>query len=91
MSSRRISLTTVAIGVAIMQFVLPVPALAGINDGRTPRWRIEVNPIDGGGSSIAPEFKMAMYENLVTELTKSRSFQQCCAAAIVAQTAFRIS
>ena len=74
MSSRRISLTAVAIGVAIMQFVLPVPALAGINDGRTPQWRIEVNPIDAGGSSIAPEFKMAMYENLVTELTKSTQF-----------------
>jgi hypothetical protein len=74
MSSRRISLTAVAIGVAIMQFVLPVPALAGINDGRTPQWRIEGNPIDAGGSSIAPEFKMAMYENLVTELTKSTQF-----------------
>ena len=74
MSSRRISLTAVAIGVAIMQFVLPVHALAGINDGRVPQWRIEVNPIDAGGSSIAPEFKMAMYENLVTELTKSTQF-----------------
>jgi hypothetical protein len=74
MSSRRISLTAVAIGVAIMQFVLPVPALAGINDGRVPQWRVEVNPIDAGGSSIAPEFKMAMYENLVTELTKSTQF-----------------
>ena len=74
MSSRRISLTAVAIGVAIMQFVLPVPALAGINDGRTPQCRIEVNPVDAGGSSIAPEFKIAMYENLVTELTKSTQF-----------------
>ena len=74
MSSRRISLTAVAIGVAIMQFVLPVPTLAGINDGRAPQWRIEVNPIDAGVSSIAPEFKMAMYENLVTELTRSTQF-----------------
>ena len=74
MSSRRISLTAVAIGVAIMQFVLPVPALAGINDGRAPQWRIEVNPIDAGGSGIAPEFKIGIYENLVTELTKSTQF-----------------
>jgi len=74
MSSRRISLTAVAVGVAIMQFVLPVPALAGINDGRVPQWRVEVNPIDAAGSSIAPEFKIAMYENLVTELTKSTQF-----------------
>ena len=74
MSSRRISLIAVVVGVAIMQFVLPVPALAGINDGRVPEWRVEVNPIDAGGSSIAPEFKMAMYENLVTELTRSTRF-----------------
>jgi hypothetical protein len=74
MSSRRISLTAVAIGVAIVQFVLPIPALAGINDGRAPQWRVEVNPIDAGGSSIAPEFKIAIYENLVTELTKAKQF-----------------
>jgi hypothetical protein len=55
-------------------FILPVPALAGINDGRVPQWRVEVNLIDAGGSSIAPEFKIAIYENLVTELTKSKQF-----------------
>jgi len=74
MSSRIVSLTAVAIGVAIVQFVLPVSALAGINRGRAPQWRVEVKPIDAGGSSIAPEFKIALYENLVTEVTKSKQF-----------------
>jgi len=74
MSSRIISLTAVAIGVAIVQFVLPVSALAEINRGPVPRWRVEVNPIDARGSSIAPEFKIAIYENLVTEVTKSKQF-----------------
>ena len=74
MLSRRISLTAVAIGVAIVQCVLPVPALAGINHGRAPQWRLEVNPIDAGASSIAPEFKIAIYENLVTEVTKAKQF-----------------
>ena len=74
MSSRRMSLTAVAIGVAIVQFVLPVPALAGINHGRVPQWKVEVNQIDAGGSSIAPEFKIAIYENLVTELTEAKQF-----------------
>jgi len=74
MPSRRISLTAVAIGIAIAQFVLRVPALAGVNDGRVPQWKVEVNPIDAGGSSIAPEFKISIYENLVTELTKSKQF-----------------
>jgi len=65
----------VAIGIAIVQSVLPVPALAGTNYGRrVPRWRVEVNQIDAGGSNIAPEFKVAIYENLVMELTKAKQF-----------------
>jgi len=74
MSSRSMSLTAVAIGVAIAQCVLPVPTLAGINQARVPQWNVEVNQIDAGGSSIAPEFKVAIYENLVTELTKAKQF-----------------
>ena len=74
MPSRRISLTAVAIGIAIVQFVLPVPALARINYGRVPQWRVEINQIDAGNSNIAPEFKIAIYENLLTELTKAKQF-----------------
>jgi hypothetical protein len=74
MPSRRLSLTAIAIGVAIVQSVLPVPALAGINNGHVPRWRVEVNQIDAGSSGIAPEFKIAIYENLLTELTKAKQF-----------------
>jgi hypothetical protein len=74
MPSRRISLTAVAIGIAIVQFVLPVPVLARINHGRVPQWRVETNQIDAGNSNIAPEFKISIYENLVTELTKAKQF-----------------
>jgi hypothetical protein len=74
MPSRRISLTAVAIGIAIVQSVLPVRARAGINDGRVLQWKVEVNPIDAGDSSITPEFRVAIYENLVTELTKAKQF-----------------
>jgi hypothetical protein len=74
MPSRRISLTAVAIGVAIVHSALTVPALAGVNHGRVPQWRVEVDQIDAGGSSISPEFKVAIYENLMTELTKAKQF-----------------
>ena len=67
-------MTAVAIGVAIVQSVLPVPALAGNNHRHVPQWRVEVNQIDAGGSRIAPEFKIAIYENLVTELTEAKQF-----------------
>src|SRR5208282_474312 len=74
MLSNRISLTVVAIGVAIVQCVSAVPALAKTNHGGVPQWRVEVNQLDAGGSNIAPEFKVAIYENLVTELTKAKQF-----------------
>jgi len=67
-------LTAVAIGIAIVQSVLPVPAPAEINSGRGPQWRVEVNQIDSGSSNVAPDFKAAIYENLVTELTKAKQF-----------------
>jgi hypothetical protein len=74
MSSRRISFIAVATGVAIVQSVLSVPALAESNHGRVPQWRVEVNQLDAAGSNIAPEFKVAIYENLVTELTNAKQF-----------------
>ena len=75
MPSRRMSLTAIAIGMAIVQFVLPVPALARINHGRVPQWRVEINQIEAGKSNIAPEFKVSIYENLVTELSKAKQFK----------------
>jgi hypothetical protein len=74
MSNRGILLTAVAAGVTIVQLVLAVPANAGVNHWHVPQWRVEVNQIDAGGSNLAPEFKIAIYENLVTELTKSKQF-----------------
>lgn len=74
MPSRRTSLTAVAIGIAIVQSVLTVPALAGNNHGPVPKWSVEINQVDAGGSNVAPEFKVAIYENLVIELTKAKQF-----------------
>ena len=67
-------MTAVAAGVTIVQFVLPVSANAGVNHWHVPQWKVEVNQIDAGGSNLGPEFKIAIYENLVTELTKSTQF-----------------
>jgi hypothetical protein len=74
MLSRRTLLTAIVIGIAIVRFVSPIPAVAGINHGRMHQWRVEVNQVDAGDSNIAPEFKAAIYENLVTELTKAKQF-----------------
>ena len=70
MPSRRMSLTAVAIGIAIM----PVSVLAGATRGRVAQWSVEVNQVEAGDSNVAPEFKAAIYENVVIELTKAKQF-----------------
>lgn len=74
MPNSRTSLTTVAIGIALIQSAIAVPALAGVNPAPVAQWTVELNQVDTGGSNIAPEFKVAIYENLVTELTKTKRF-----------------
>ena len=65
-----------ALEAILADFPAAVIVLEGHCDerGSAPQWRVEVNQIDAGGSSIAPEIKIAIYENLVTELTKSKQF-----------------
>src|SRR3984893_4027657 len=45
-----------------------------MNHGSAPQWSVEVHQIDAGSSRYAPEFKIAIYENLLTELTKAKQF-----------------
>jgi hypothetical protein len=70
MPSRRILFTAVMIEVAMM----PLAVLAGATRGGVAQWGVQVNQVDAGDSAIAPEFKVAIYENLVTELTKTKRF-----------------
>lgn len=70
MSSRRISLALIVAGVVM----LPVGALATIVHGRTSQWRVQINQVDAGDSNLAPEFKTAIYEYLMSEVAKKGQF-----------------
>lgn len=72
MKSSRI--TSAAIAAAIIQCSLTLPVLAGPNYKMVPQWSVVVDQIDSGDSSIAPEFKVAIYENLLLELAKTKQF-----------------
>jgi hypothetical protein len=39
-----------------------------------PKWSVEVNQVETGSLNIAPEFTVAIYENLVEELARSKQF-----------------
>lgn len=69
--SRRSSLPAV---VAIGLSVLTVPVLAGGARSATAQWSVEVDQIDAGALNVAPEFKIATYENLLVELAKTKTF-----------------
>jgi hypothetical protein len=70
MRSRNLLWAAVAAGIAM----LPVAALAADGHGRVAPWSVQVNQVDAGNTNLAPEFKAAIYENLVTELTKTKEF-----------------
>ncbi len=72
--SRRASLAAITLGIAIIESTLTLPALAEANDSAVPQWSVEVKQVDAGDLNIEPEFKIAIYENLLEELVKSKQF-----------------
>jgi len=53
---------------------LTVPALAGVNRTGVAQWKVVVDQVDAGGLNVAPEFRVAIYENLLDELVKTKQF-----------------
>jgi hypothetical protein len=66
--------TSAAIVAAIIQCSMALPVVAGPERKVLPRWNVAVDQIDSGDSGIAPEFKVAIYESLLTELAKTKQF-----------------
>lgn len=40
------------------------------------RWSIQVNKVDPGDVNLTPEFRIAIYESLLSELTKTKQFER---------------
>jgi hypothetical protein len=72
--TRRASLAAITVAIAIIESTLTLPALAEANDSAVPQWSVEVKQVDAGDLHIEPEFKIAIYENLLEELVKSKQF-----------------
>jgi hypothetical protein len=45
-------------------------------NGTSTRWSVQVDQVDPGNVDLAYSFQVAIYENLVEELTKTKQFQQ---------------
>jgi len=48
----------------------------GGNGTSSTRWSVQVDQVDSGNLDLAYSFQVAIYENLVDELNKTKQFQQ---------------
>jgi hypothetical protein len=72
-------LTTCMTTILAIIVVLPIHAAtvkASGGSGTATRWNIQVDEVDPGSLDLADSFRVAIYENLVTELKKTKQFQQ---------------
>lgn len=70
MPNRGIMWAALAAAIAMM----PVAALAAVAPVHGAQWSVQINQVDARNSNLAPEFKAAIYENLLSELPKTKQF-----------------
>ena len=70
MPNKRIIRAALAAGIAMM----PVAALAAVAHVHVAEWSVQIDRVDAGDSNLAPEFKAAIYENLLSELARTKQF-----------------
>ena len=77
---------SVACGIALVAIMLALPGrlpgqtaaakFSGGNGASATRWSVQIDQVDPGNLDLAYSFQIAIYENLVDELTKTKQFQQ---------------
>jgi hypothetical protein len=69
----------VALACALLLLVGSLSAQTGSGDSKSPQKfsasSIQIEPTDPGDIPMPPEFRMAIYENLITQITKTGKFQ----------------
>ncbi len=76
----------IACGIALVAIILALPGRlhgqtaasksSGGNGTSATRWSVQVDQVDPGNLELAYSFQIAIYENLVEELKKTKQFQQ---------------
>jgi len=72
--NRGASCKAVMVALTIGLSALTLPVRAGVNRPGVAHWSVVVNQVDAGGLGLAPEFEVAIYENLLDELVKTKQF-----------------
>lgn len=74
--SRKSALTTLTAVTLILRATLPSHIVAASSRSGAPQWSVQVDKVAPGDVNIAPAFRVAIYENLLQELAKSKRFKQ---------------
>jgi hypothetical protein len=56
--------------------VFPSGALADSSGSAATEWSVQVDRVDAGNVNIEPAFRIAIYENLLDELAKTKRFKE---------------
>jgi hypothetical protein len=77
---------SIACGIALVAIMLALPGRlpgqtaaaksSGGNGTSATRWSVQIDQVDPGNLDLAYSFQIAIYENLVEELKKTKQFQQ---------------
>jgi hypothetical protein len=84
-ANRRVSSVLLAVVILILAVIYPpqLPAQTtaakssgGRNSSAAPRWSLQVDRVNPGDVILASSFQIAIYENLLDELSKTKQFRQ---------------
>jgi hypothetical protein len=75
-SNRKASLTAFTAVLMMIQAASPSQVLAGDSRSIAAQWNVQVDQIESGDVKIEPAFRIAIYENLLDELAKTKLFKQ---------------
>lgn len=75
-SNRKATLAAFAPVILLISGALLPPVLAGSSLPSTQQWSVQVDNIQPGDIKLEPAFRVAIYENLLEELTKTKQFKE---------------
>jgi hypothetical protein len=76
MLNRKASLIALPAVILMIQAALPSQVLAGSTRSPVAQRNVQVDKIEPGNVSIGPAFRVAIYENLIKELAKTKQFKE---------------
>jgi hypothetical protein len=74
--NRKSTLAALTPLILLINAALPSPLLAETNSPSPQRWSVQVDTVQPGDINIEPAFRIAIYENLLQELTKTKQFKE---------------